>query len=101
MSEATSIKASVSVAGLSGSRSRRLLTLETVITMIRNQGLDDYTTEGLIELASRYPTQALPSFRKNFNLMIDRVRQKRRAEMRGMENQPQKEDQHGEEESNS
>ena len=62
----------------------RLMTLEVVTEWIRLQGLDEYTTQGLIEMAGRYPTQALPSFRKNFNLMIARVRAKRQEE----QNQP-------------
>lgn len=62
----------------------RLMTLGTITEWIRLQGLDEYTTQGLVELAGRYPTQALPSFRKNFNLMIARVRTKRQEE----QNQP-------------
>lgn len=62
----------------------RLMTLEVITEWIRLQGLDEYTTQGLIEIAGRYPTQALPSFRKNFNLMIARVRAKRQEE----QNQP-------------
>ena len=55
-------------------------TFEIISRWIRLPGMDEYTTNGLIELASKYPTAALPSFRKNFNLMIARVRQKRRQE---------------------
>lgn len=80
MSEATSIKASVIMPGKNKGRLQRLLTFEVISEWIRLQGFDDYTTNGLIELAAKYPTQALPSFRKNFNLMIERVRQKRRRE---------------------
>jgi hypothetical protein len=58
----------------------RQLTFEIVSDWIKIQGMDEYTTEGLIELASKYPTNALPSFKKNFNLMIARVRQKRKQE---------------------
>ena len=58
----------------------RQITLEVVTEWIKLQGFDEYTTNGLIEMASRYPTQALPSFRRNFNLMIQRVRQKRKQE---------------------
>jgi len=64
---------------------QRLLTFDIISDWIRMQGLDEYTTEGLIELASKYPTQALPSFRRNFNLMISRVRGKRKLEQRGLE----------------
>lgn len=84
MSEASSIRAKVEIPGKGkDSKLQRQLTLGVISDWIRIQGFDEYTTEGLIELASRYPTQALPSFRKNFNIMIDRVRQKRRAETRG------------------
>lgn len=96
MSEVTGISAKVSVPGKDGYRTlgsrgglKRLLTLDNVKEMIRNHGLDEYTTNGLIELASKYPTQALPTFRKNFNLMIQRVRAKRKLEQRGMENASQ------------
>lgn len=58
----------------------RVVTLEGVINWIKGHQFDDYTTNGLIEIASKYPNQALPSFRKNFNVMIARVRQKRKTE---------------------
>lgn len=83
MSEPTSIKAQVFIPGKKSSKLQRQLTLEIVSDWIKLQGFDDYTTNGLIQLASKYPTQALPSFRKNFNLMIERVRVKRRAELQG------------------
>jgi hypothetical protein len=86
MSETSSIKAQVYVPGKSGSRLQRQLTLEVITDWIKIQGFDDYTTNGLIELAKRYPTQALPSFRRNFNLMIERVRSKRRKEQAGFQN---------------
>lgn len=57
------------------------LTYETIVSWIKLQGLDEYTTNGLIDMAAQYPTQALPSFRRNFNLMIERVRQKRKKEI--------------------
>jgi hypothetical protein len=85
MSEAQHIRAKVYVPGRPKQpRLQRPLTLDTICEWIKLQGLDDYTTNGLIELARRYPTQALPTFRKNFNIMIQRVRQKRRQE----QNQP-------------
>jgi hypothetical protein len=91
MSEATSIKSQVFVPGKKkGGGLKRLLTLETISNWIRLQRFDEYTTNGLIEMASKYPTQALPSFRRNFNLMIERVRVKRRAELQGQA-QPQPE----------
>lgn len=90
MAEAQGISTKIYVPGQDGYRPiggrsglRRQLTLDTVKEWIKLQGFDEYTTNGLIELASRYPTQALPSFRKNFNLMIQRVRAKRRQEQRG------------------
>lgn len=62
----------------------RLMTLQVITEWIKLQGLDEYTTQGLIGIAEKYPTQALPSFRRNFNLMIARVRAKRQEE----QNQP-------------
>jgi hypothetical protein len=88
MSEPSSIKASVYVPGKSsGGVLQRQLTLEIISDWIKIQGFDEYTTQGLIDLASKYPTQALPSFRKNFNIMIERVRAKRRKEIKGQENE--------------
>ncbi len=81
--EASSIRTQVFVPGKTGGRLQRQLTLEIITDWIKLQGLDDYTTNGLIEMASRYPTQALPHFRRKFNLMIERVRQKRREEQNG------------------
>ena len=79
--EAQSIKAQVTMPGVEGRRGMvPQLTLQKVIEQIRRLGLDPYTEEGLIQLAERYPTQALPSFRKNFNLMIQRVRQQRKKD---------------------
>lgn len=99
MSEPTSLNAKVSIPGKPGSgRFHRLLTYETVCEYIKLQGFDDYTTNALIEMAGRYPTQALPSFQKNFNLMIARVRAKRKQEQNGINNQLEKESQHGSQE---
>jgi hypothetical protein len=79
--EAQQIKTSVFMPGKGpSSRVGRQLTFEMISEWIHLQGFDEYTANGLIELASRYPTHALPSFRKNFNLMIQRVRQKRKQE---------------------
>lgn len=83
MAEPTSIRASVHIPGKTRGKLQKQLTLGTVKNWIRLQGLDEYTTNGLIELAEGYPTQALPSFRRNFNLMIERVREKRRSEQEG------------------
>jgi hypothetical protein len=81
MSEPSSIRAQVYIPGKRKGGLRQQLTLEIISNWIKLQGFDEYTTNGLIQLASKYPTQALPSFRKNFNLMIERVRTKRRAEL--------------------
>ena len=94
MAEAQGINAKIYVPGNNGQYKKlggrgglkRLLTLDDLVKMIKLQGLDEYTTNGLIELASRYPTQALPSFKRNINLMIQRVRAKRKLEQRGEEN---------------
>lgn len=81
MPEAQQIQAKVSVPGKeTRAPFKPALTLEIICHWIKLQGLDDYTTNGLIALARSYPTQALPSFRKNFNVMIQRVRAKRKAE---------------------
>lgn len=85
MSEAGRMDIHISIPGDDDGRPRklrRLLTLDDLVSWIRLQELDDYTTNGLIEIASRYPTHALPMFRKNINIMINRVRAKRRKEMR-------------------
>ena len=81
MAEAQQIRASVYVPGdTKRPRFQRQITLDIICDWIRKQGLDDYTTQGLIRLAERYPTQALPNFRRNFNVMIQRVRQQRKQE---------------------
>lgn len=97
MSEAQQIQAKIVIPGqVSRPPVQRPLTLDTICEWIKLQGLDDYTTNGLIELARRYPTQALPSFRKNFNLMIQRVRQKRRQEQNQQLDERIKEIEYGE-----
>lgn len=78
--EAESFRASVSIPGKTSTRLTRPLTFQTISNWIKLQGFDDYTTKGLIAIAARYPTQALPSFRRNFNVMIERVRQQRKKE---------------------
>lgn len=96
MSEAQQIQAKIIIPGqVSRPPVQRPLTLDTICDWIKLQGLDDYTTNGLIELARRYPAQALPSFRKNFNLMIQRVRQKRRQEQNQPLDEPIKEIENG------
>ena len=62
------------------------LTHDRLCDYIKMLNLDDYTAEGLIKLASTYPTQALPSFRRNINLMIQRVHAKRKIENEGEQN---------------
>lgn len=60
---------------------KRLYTLDTLKEWIRDQGFDDYTVKGLIEMASKYPNPALPKFAENINVMLNRVRNKRRKEL--------------------
>jgi hypothetical protein len=87
MSEATNL--SIKIAGGSSNDSgnaQRVITLDRIKEWIDTLPYDDYTKKGLIELASRYPTAALPSFKKNFNVMVQRVFKKRREEMIGAEN---------------
>ena len=59
---------------------RPLVTLDRVISWIRSLELDEYTTDGLIKTAENYPHGALSLFRKNFDTMLARVRQKRSQE---------------------
>lgn len=81
MTEVSSMKFSIQVPGASsGSSISRLTTLESVISWIKSHQLDDYTTKGLIVLASRYPNNALPLFKKNFHVMLQRVRANRKKE---------------------
>ena len=91
MSEGNRLNLKVGVPGKTKSKTRlqKHLTLELITSWIKIQGFDEYTTNGLIELASGYPTQALPSFRRNFNLMIERVREKRTKEQQGQEQEVQ------------
>lgn len=85
MTEPTRMNVNVNAGQRSRGKISRPLTLERVIEYINLQKLDEYTTKGLIELAAKYPTAALPSFRKNFNLMLQRVRAKRKLEQTGEE----------------
>jgi hypothetical protein len=76
------INMSLSVQGKAKDKQFHLpLTLDKVAEWIKLQEFDEYTTKGLIDLAGRYPTNALWQFRKNFNLMVNRVRAKRRKEL--------------------
>jgi hypothetical protein len=86
MSEPTRLSIQVT-AGDSNRKSNisRLFTLETLIQWINLLELDDYTRNGLVEIASRYPATALPYFKKNINLMIQRVRAKRIKDQLGEE----------------
>jgi len=59
---------------------RPLVTLDRVVSWIRSLELDEYTTDGLIKTAENYPHGALSLFRKNFDTMLARVRQKRSQE---------------------
>ncbi len=63
-------------------RPGRLLTLNQVLSWIKLQELDDYTYNGLEKIISKYPTHALPSIKKNFNTLVNRVRAERRKESR-------------------
>lgn len=83
MSEPTSIKAKVHIPGKKSTYFQKPLTFDAICDLIRRQKLDEYTTNGLIEMAAKYPTQAYPSFRRNFNLMIQRVREQRRKDLDG------------------
>ncbi len=84
-----SVSAKVHIPGSEADKTRRgpnrQLTYDIVCQWIRLQGMDEYTTNGLIEMASKIPTSALHHFRKNFNLMIARVRQARNEEQRGFQ----------------
>lgn len=92
MREAQQISVKVQIPGKENTPPlQRQLTLETVCKWIKLQGFDEYTTDGLIELAKKYPTQALPSFRRNFNLMIQRVRSQRQRENRMEEERAEEE----------
>jgi hypothetical protein len=71
-------------------KANRVVTHERVAEWIRRQGLDQLTTEDLIELSSRYPVGALASFKKNFHLMIQRVRATQRKEKTGVPNNDKK-----------
>lgn len=80
-----SLNAKVNVPGKGKTKLQRQLTLEVIIDHIKKQTyLDEYTINGLIDIANRYPTQAFPAFKRNFNMMIERVRNKRRQELKGM-----------------
>lgn len=81
MSEPSSVNFSVNIPG-QGQRSRisRILTLDRLIEWIRSHEFDEHTTETLIAMASRYPYEALPLFKKNFNLMLQRARATRKKD---------------------
>lgn len=61
-------------------RPGRLLTLEQVLSWIKLQELDDYTYQGLEKIISKYPTHALSSIKKNFGLLLNRVRAQRKKD---------------------
>lgn len=65
------------------------LTFKIISEWIKVQGLDEYTEKGLIDIAAKYPTSALRSFRRNFNIMIARVREQRRKDQNATYNQKQ------------
>jgi hypothetical protein len=80
MSEASSMNFSVSVPGKGKTNIGRMFTLERLVEWIKAQELDEHTTKSLIALASRYPSHALPLFKKNFNLMLQRARAMRKSD---------------------
>ena len=80
MSEASSMSVSLNIPNDRKSKLSRMLTLERLIEWINAQELDEFTTKGLIDIAKRYPSHALPTFKKNFNIMLQRVRSQRKAE---------------------
>lgn len=80
MSEASSMNFSVYVPGKGKTHIGRMVTLERLIEWIKSQEFDEHTTKSLIYLASRYPSHALPLFKKNFNLMLQRARAMRQAD---------------------
>lgn len=82
MSEASRLDVKISMPGDEDRPKRpgRLLTLEQVMNWIRLQELDEYTYTGLEKIISRYPTHALPSIKRNFNTLVNRVRAQRRKE---------------------
>lgn len=80
MSEASSMNFSVYVPGKGKTHIGRMVTLERLIEWIKSQEFDEHTTKSLIYLASRYPSHALPLFKKNFNLMLQRARAMRQSD---------------------
>lgn len=83
MTEASRMQVKVDIGQSNRPGPQKLVTLGRVVEWIRKQDFDEYTQNGLIDLAATYPTSALPSFRRNFNLMIQRVRAKRKKEQNG------------------
>jgi len=88
MNEASNL--SLNVVG--GNRPRSTVgpqvTLDKLIEFIKSHQFDEYTTKGLIDLASTYPNNALTSFKKNFNLMVQRIRAKRKVDQNFPEKEP-------------
>lgn len=80
MSEASSMNFSVYVPGKGKTHIGRMVTLERLVEWIKSQEFDEHTTKSLIYLASRYPSHALPLFKKNFNLMLQRARAMRQSD---------------------
>ena len=83
MPEPTRLSISINESQKKKTEIRRLFTLDFLKSWIRKQNYDEYTTAGLIALASKYPAAALPSFVKNINLMIHRVRAQRQLDQEG------------------
>jgi hypothetical protein len=89
MSELSKMQLNVSHGSNNSPPLKRVESLDRTVQWIIRQGHDEYTTKGLIELAQNYPTSALPMFRKNYQLMLNRVRAKRKKEVKeNVETQP-------------
>lgn len=76
MTEATRLSVSVNNSARGGAPSE--VTLNKIIELIKSHNLDEETTKHLISMASQYPTNALYSFQKNINFMIQRAKAKRK-----------------------
>lgn len=66
-----------------GSSLQPMLTLEALKAWIDTQQVEERVKEILKGMASRYPNQALPSFKKNYNVLLDRAKRQLRAETKG------------------
>lgn len=62
----------------------RPLTFEELVSWIKSQGFDADTESGLIELASTYPHSALKSFKRNIHIMVSRVKEKIKSQLKSV-----------------